>query len=76
MLKSVVIEEKKFKNIESEWLGTRSMNDPDLWHSKLHVLIWLTVSANFYNAITPNNCFVKGSHKYDVYLGEENKAHL
>ena len=29
-----------------------------------------------YNAITPNNCFVKGSHKYDVYLVEENKAHL
>ena len=31
---------------------------------------------NFYNAITPNNCFVKGSYKYDVYLVEENKAHL
>ena len=39
MLKSVNIEEKKFKNIESEWFGTRSMNDPDLWYSKLHVLI-------------------------------------
>ena len=32
--------------------------------------------VGFYNAITPNNCFVKGSHKYDVYLVEENKAHL
>ena len=30
----------------------------------------------FYNAITPNNCFVMGSHKYDVYLVEENKTHL
>ena len=30
----------------------------------------------FYNAITQNNCFVKGSHKYDVYLVEENKAHI
>ena len=29
-----------------------------------------------YNAITQNNCFVKGSHKYNVYLVEENKAHL
>ena len=27
-----------------------------------------------YNAITPNNCFIKGTHKYDVYLVEENKA--
>ena len=29
-----------------------------------------------YNAITQNDCFVKGSHNYDVYLVEENKAHL
>ena len=28
------------------------------------------------NAITQNNCFVKGSHKYDVYLVEENKARI
>ena len=27
----VVIEEKKFKNIESERFGPRSMNDLDLW---------------------------------------------
>ena len=33
MLKSAVIEEKKFKNIESEWFGSRSMNDLDLWYS-------------------------------------------
>ena len=33
MLKSAVIEEKKFKNIESEWFGLRSMNDLDLWYS-------------------------------------------
>ena len=33
MLKSVVIAEKKFKNIESEWSGPRSMNDLDLWYS-------------------------------------------
>ena len=37
---------------------------------------WLEFSIVLYNAITPNNCFVKGSHKYDVYLVEENKAHL
>ena len=29
----VVIEEKKFKNIESERFGPRSMNDLDLWYS-------------------------------------------
>ena len=34
------------------------------------------VRSSIYNAITPNNCVVKGSHKYDVYLVEENKAHL
>ena len=28
-----VIEEKKFENIESEWLGPRSLNDLDLWYS-------------------------------------------
>ena len=33
ILKSAVIEEKKFKNIESEWFGPRSMNDLDLWYS-------------------------------------------
>ena len=33
MLKSVVIEEKKFKNIESEWFGPSSMNYIDLWYS-------------------------------------------
>ena len=31
---------------------------------------------NMYNAITQNNCFVKGSHKYDVYLAEKNKGHV
>ena len=36
----------------------------------------IMMSKIFCNAITPNNCFVKGSHKYDVYLVEENKAHL
>ena len=29
-----------------------------------------------YNAITQNNYFVKVSHKYDIYLVEENKEHL
>ena len=29
----VVIEEKKFKNIESETFGPRSINDLDLWYS-------------------------------------------
>ena len=29
----VVIEEKKFKNIEYERFGPRSMNDLDLWYS-------------------------------------------
>ena len=33
MLKSADIEEKKFKNIISEWLVPRSMNDLDLWYS-------------------------------------------
>ena len=32
---------------------------------------------HFYNAITQNNCFVKGLHKYDVCLVEEKKkTHL
>ena len=29
----VVIEEKKFKNVESERFGPRSINDLDLWYS-------------------------------------------
>ena len=29
----VVIEEKKFWYIESEWFGARLMNDLDLWYS-------------------------------------------
>ena len=29
----VVIEEKKFKNIESERFGPKSINDLDLWYS-------------------------------------------
>ena len=33
MLKSAVIEEKKFKNIECKWFGPRSMTDLDLWYS-------------------------------------------
>ena len=28
----------------------------------------------FYNAVTQNNCFVKGSRKYDVYLRDKNKT--
>ena len=28
-----------------------------------------------YNAMTQNNCFVKGPHKYGVYLFDENKTH-
>ena len=31
---------------------------------------------DFYNVMTHNNCFVKGSHKYDVYLFNKNKAHV
>ena len=61
MLKSVVIEEKKLNNIEYEWFGIRSMNDSDLWYSKLHVLIKLTASTNFYiidyNSYWKINCF-------------------
>ena len=30
MLKSAIIEEKKFKNTEYKWFGTRSKNDLDL----------------------------------------------
>ena len=33
VLKSAVIEEKKFKNIECKWFGPRSMTDLDLWYS-------------------------------------------
>ena len=33
MLKSTVIEEKKFKNIECKWFWPRSMTDLDLWYS-------------------------------------------
>ena len=29
----LVLEEKKFKNIESERFGPRSVNDLDLWYS-------------------------------------------
>ena len=36
----------------------------------------LTVHIAFYNAIAQSNCFVKGSHKYDVYLRDKNKGHL
>ena len=30
MLKSAVIEEKKFKNVECKWFGPKSMTDLDL----------------------------------------------
>ena len=33
-------------------------------------------NKNFYNAITQNICFIKGSQRYDVYLHDKNKAHL
>ena len=33
MLKSAVIEETKFKNIESDYIGPRSMNDLELYYS-------------------------------------------
>ena len=42
----------------------------------LNFVFILKSNFKFYNAITQNNCFIKGSHKYDVYLVEENKAHL
>ena len=29
-----------------------------------------------YNTMTQNVCFIKGSHKYDIYSFEENKAHI
>ena len=43
MLKLVVTEEKKIKNIESEWAGSRSMNDLDRWYSEsfMFSLSWL-----------------------------------
>ena len=43
---------------------------------KVHEHFNMVKHNHFYNAITPKNCFVKRSHKYDVYLVEENKAHL
>ena len=42
----------------------------DKYHNLMSWLIYL------YNAVAPNNCFIKGSHKYDVYLVEENKVLL
>ena len=38
----------------------------------------VTAYIAVYNAITQNNCFVKGSHKYwyDIYFINKNKAHL
>ena len=33
LIGQVVIEENKFKNIESERFGPRSVNDLDLWYS-------------------------------------------
>ena len=51
LISLVVIEEKKFENIESEW---KILNLSDLdqgpWITltiKIHVLIWLTSSINF-----------------------------
>ena len=32
------------------------------------ILSILDAYKTSYNAVTPNNCFVKGSHKYDIYL--------
>ena len=45
------------------------------------LIFWHQISSHKcsmcpYNAITQNICFVKGSHKYDVYLRDKNKAHL
>ena len=39
-------------------------------------ILCIQACAILYNATTQNNYFVKGSHKYDVYLVEENKAYL
>ena len=33
LIGQTMIAGKKFENIESEWLGPRSMNDLDLWYS-------------------------------------------
>ena len=29
-----------------------------------------------YNAVIQNNCFVNGSHKYEVYFLDKNNAHV
>ena len=39
-----------------------------------HIIILYAIYI--YNAFTQNNCFVKGSHKYDEYLHGKHTAHL
>ena len=68
MLKSAVIVENKFKNIESEWYGPRSMNDLDLWYSyKLHVLLLVDCITNSYiidfNSFWKIQCFTFSPYK-------------
>ena len=36
----------------------------------------MVILKSFYKLNTQNNCFLKESHKYDVYLFDKNKAHL
>ena len=48
------------------WLECISVHS--LWVRAYHI--------TYYNATTQNNCFVKGSHKCDVYLRDKHKAHV
>ena len=62
------------KNISSHVLKISSISlKMPVFSTNSMKYIWYSHDINIYNAITPNNCFVKESHKYYVYLVEENK---
>ena len=56
--------------VSSEHLTKVHINDNG-WDEERNCQVVIT-----YNAITQNNCFVKGSHKYDVYLRDKHKVRL
>ena len=38
--------------------------------------VFIGINTVIYNAITQNNWFVKGLHKYDIYFFHNKKAHV
>ena len=68
VLKSAVIKQKKFKNIECKWFGPRSMTDLDLGTHK--ALIQLSASTNF----VPQG---SGELKHSAFRGDVwNNGHI